>query len=1484
MKVLAESNIDSAYAALQFEEDGFVGQFAEALGGEDTARVLYAKAQQMQTTAFHAATNFLMAKTGAGIYAVPPTLRTPAADTVGAVGAAAAPAPAPAVGAAPAAAAADGDEVIAYATLETLFGELDYCSCEHCRSVLSPAAYLVDLLKFCDKRLFNAAGQELPKTYAKSNPLDVLLARRPDIAELKLTCENTNVALPYVDLVNEVLEHFVVNKSLAGFKGHDVDPDQTSAELLASPQFVDPAAYATLAGESFPLTLPFHRPLAALRAYLERADVSLAEAMEGARRSDAMAAGGAAYGWRDILIERLGVSRAEYRLLTDAGVALTELYGDDLPNDAAALDAITNAKALARRLDVGYEQLVDLTRTRFVNPASWLLGRLERLRVSLKTIEDHHDGTISDAEFDARLPADIDTAPYGGSPRAWLAQHYDEIGSLLVLVDPDGDDICSFDKIELRHALSGSPLTALEALHVLRFVRLWRRLGWTMEQTDEALTALWPPAQRPLPADDDASARGKLDSGCAEVLLRLAHLGAVMRRLGLRPDRDLSSALALWGPIGTAGRGSLYHRLFLASSSVAIGPEFAEDAAGEVLTDATKTLVGSAPALAAAFKLKEDELDDILGIAGFGAATVLDIDNVSTVFRWAFLARTLRISARELGALAAMTALNPFAAPTSPRPALGEFLEKVDRLDDAGIKPALLMYLLRHDLPRGAPDPSELLSLAKALHDDLARIEQENVLVEDPAGELTRAKMALVYDQATADTFLALVTGTATFDVPYAQLGPALDPAVVAAAPGLAYDHLRKRLIHTGLLSQAQRDAVLGLAGVTPALTTAVGALFTAGAESTAEFFQRYPELGTLYDAVMAAPAAQRTASLLGHFLPDLRRRLQELHLLQALAVDADMTPADVGRLVRDSAVLHAVADATRPALADLMALGRRGASMTIYDGADTTGVPSTVADAVEALDYGAANPLPANSTNAAGKVSGVWRWRADPPVNGFYNLTIEADAGATVALQIDGEDVALAAAGSTWESQQPIELKAGQLPEMRLTVKNVRIGMAVRWQSAGLALEVIPAERMLPAELVDRFAAGYTRLLKTFAIAQAFALDGEELAWFAIRPGLAVGGSGWLNAVPVAAGAPAAALPGLFAAVLQLAGYAQLRRDLKAGEHRLLDLLRDPAKQTDAGTSMRAQVTGWPDEAVATVLGHLGIAEADLADLDRLRRVKLVIDLARRIGVPVKTLTADLTNDPTEAQVADLQSALRAAYDETAWGEVVQPVNDALRDQQRDALVAYVLHWLRAHEPAKNIDTVDKLYEWFLIDVEMEPCMQTSRMRLALSTRCSSSSSAACSTSSRRWPPSSISAAQWTWMRAIASGRRTERCSFTPRTGSSPSCATTSRRCSSELEADLLGADITQEAAARAFGRYLERLTEVAKLEVAGVAVEEYATGARRRHRPPGRTDGGRPAQVLLPTPAAQQLDRVGGDPARHRGHPGHPRRLEAGAASSSG
>ena len=42
-------------------------------------------------------------------------------------------------------------------------------------------------------------------------PYDALIERRPDLPHIPLTCENTHTALPYIDIVNEILEYYVAN-------------------------------------------------------------------------------------------------------------------------------------------------------------------------------------------------------------------------------------------------------------------------------------------------------------------------------------------------------------------------------------------------------------------------------------------------------------------------------------------------------------------------------------------------------------------------------------------------------------------------------------------------------------------------------------------------------------------------------------------------------------------------------------------------------------------------------------------------------------------------------------------------------------------------------------------------------------------------------------------------------------------------------------------------------------------------------------------------------------------------------------------------------------------------------------------------------------------------------------------------------------------------------------------------------------------------
>ncbi len=90
-----------------------------------------------------------------------------------------------------------------------------------------------------------------------------------------------------------------------------------------------------------------------------------------------------------------------------------------------------------------------------------------------------------------------------------------------------------------------------------------------------------------------------------------------------------------------------------------------------------------------------------------------------------------------------------------------------------------------------------------------------------------------------------------------------------------------------------------------------------------------------------------------------------------------------------------------------------------------------------------------------------------------------------------------------------------------------------------------------------------------------------------------------------------------------------------------------------------------------------------------------------------------------------------------------MQTISDALRNKQRDALVSYVLYHKK---PSPEVNTADKLYEYFLIDVQMDACMKTSRIKQAISTVQLFIHRSLMNLESDV-APASIRAHQWQWM-----------------------------------------------------------------------------------------------------------------------------------------
>ncbi|WP_225826711.1 neuraminidase-like domain-containing protein [Streptomyces naphthomycinicus] len=236
---------------------------------------------------------------------------------------------------------------------EDLFGPADYCACSECRSVHGQAAYFVDLMMYL-RRL----------SYVEGELAEVLRARRPDLWDIRLDCDNTNLRLPYVDLVCEVLEAAVAH----GGTAHGAEDRQTGGDpdqLRVQPQHLDPAAYDRLRTAVYPWSLPFDLWGEQIRICLDHLGVRRAELMA------ALAPGTAAS--TPVAVETLGLSPVAGAIVTGEpltpGRALPEFFGRPANTAPDALiEDLGNVRRLLDAAGLRYAELVAALDTRFVNP------------------------------------------------------------------------------------------------------------------------------------------------------------------------------------------------------------------------------------------------------------------------------------------------------------------------------------------------------------------------------------------------------------------------------------------------------------------------------------------------------------------------------------------------------------------------------------------------------------------------------------------------------------------------------------------------------------------------------------------------------------------------------------------------------------------------------------------------------------------------------------------------------------------------------------------------------------------------------------------------------------------------------------------------------------------------------------------------------------------------------------------------------------
>lgn len=563
-----------------------------------------------------------------------------------------------------------------------LFGGAEMCEYEDCRSIIGPAAYLVDLFEFLDKRCD-------PDPTTLVTPLDVLIGHptkslqpggppgingmRPDLAHIKLTCENTNTTIPTIDLINEILESVVASGADAPALPNESSPGVTGPELSAAPEHVLATAYDVVGNAIYPMSLPYDRLVANARVYLRQAGASRAELIRLLSDAPSADRGGA------LVAETLGLFRRDYEILTFKTLAggplptpikVADLFGFAGTADESWMELAAKSRRLLAALELTFAELVALIRTRFIGGEvptghpSEVASRLFLTVDQLKTLREADYAIEPGSEIERALKlGDLSTADV----HSYIEGQRPRLATTIVLDPPIG---CSPDEITLRH-LDASPLTDEdEWLAMHRFVRLARRMKLSITDFDAALFAL----------------TGDARPQFTPVLL--ADL-AILHDLKDQLDLDWPVAASLVAHIGTHGPASLYDALFPPKGLARVNPEFRRDVAGQALT-VDRDIAAGLSGMAAAFGVNADALRDLAQALG---VTRLNLAGVSAIHRVVVLGRALGIQPEEIVVISRSTGGPNLAGAHIAPAALAQLASKCRHFSSTGLSSAAIAYL-----------------------------------------------------------------------------------------------------------------------------------------------------------------------------------------------------------------------------------------------------------------------------------------------------------------------------------------------------------------------------------------------------------------------------------------------------------------------------------------------------------------------------------------------------------------------------------------------------------------------------------------------------------------------------------------------------------------------------------------------------------------------------------------------------------------------
>ncbi|MEO7983470.1 MAG: hypothetical protein ABI688_05240, partial [Bacteroidota bacterium] len=827
-------------------------------------------------------------------------------------------------------------------------------------------------------------------------------------------------------------------------------------------------------------------------------------------------------------------------------------------------------------------------------------------------------------------------------------------------------DTCDLDRVRLKH-LDGTDLTVTEYDKIHRFIRLWRKIGWTIDETDKSLVA--------LTADKTTFTMGFKGScdpevdpnGFAEITPGFIHQLVAVKKLLDSTGLELIKLLSFWTTISTAGEKSLYKRLFLTHNLLAIDDVFKADINGNYLIAAAK-IVDHIPVLMGAFNLKSEEIEPLVS-----GSDPLTIETVSMLYRNSILAKLLHCKMADL-----KETFTLFGDPFSNAAGAVAFFDGWDKMGGAGLTFPQLSYLIQDiDNPLKPVKPSKnyIIRLAKTIYDGLIAIEnahpdlslldqltikmikgltgaaKKDLLKKLATEELLRSKVSLLFDQQTAEFVTGLLQGTLFFNAPVPV--PAIPIKTVDEFTGkFPNTTAAEKLAKTFILKKVKYDFTGNTVQVTGILTNKEQATCKA----------LFPMAGwkTAFDIINDQATTIFNDLLTDIFIKDIATA--KAILLGGDVKDPDNPDNDTAPVKREY-FLEKFLPYLRNGLTEKFLID----TLSGAAGVDIDSATVLMTDILEALST--KKIMEVFKTAVLPPTSPVgWKGYLFPATDDNYTFTVTTKA-ATFSLLKDGgnilDDSVVPAAKDLFNSGA-VKLKSGQTYLFEIAGLKADLS-ELSWSTAISPKLPLSTQVLLPMSAVDAVEEGFIKLFKAALVVDAFTLNSEEISWLQEHPGDFDNLD--FNKID---------LPHL----LRIEAYTRLRNALPSSDI-TLPYFFSWTQTIPAATNPSEQIgllTGRKKEDIDILIAPLHfnlITPKDFSSEINLLKLLDALFVYDKINMKPDLLfewAKPVSAFQTCQDIAEtIRKSIQARYKQDDWEMVVKPLNDQLREHQKQALINYL-------------------------------------------------------------------------------------------------------------------------------------------------------------------------------------------------------------------